>query len=234
MLKLIIRKIRFRMKRLTERWLLAKQGIIIKTGCCFTGICFEGHNYVGHHTCVSRSKVGRYSYIGANSSFDCAQIGRFCSIGDEVKVIAAQHPSSGFVSTSPVFFDKSSNIGSFTEGHQLFPDYRFVPGSNYKVIIGNDVWIGSNSLIIGGVKIGTGAIVAASAVVSKDVEPFSIVGGVPAKIIRYRFKKEQIDTIVKSGWWDKSDNWLKSHLEEMKDVETFCKRNASSIKTENT
>ena len=224
MLKLIITKTKFKINRFLKKRQLSKQGVTIGTGSHFTGTHFEGHNYIGPHTCISHSEVGRYSYIGKNSSFDRALIGCFCSIGDDVKVIAAQHPTQGFVSTSPVFFDKSSHIGSFTKGVQLFPDYRFVPTSNYKGIIGNDVWIGSNCTIIGGVKIGTGAIIAASAVVSKDVEPFSIVGGVPAKFIRYRFKKEQIDTVIRSCWWNKSEDWLKDHLEEMKEIETFCKK----------
>lgn len=230
MSKLVIRKIFVKIKRLIEKRKLAQLGVRLKRGSNFIGTSFEGNNYIGNNTCISFSEVGRYSYIGNNSSFDCTKIGRFCSIGDEVKVIAAQHPSSVFVSTSPVFYDKSSSIGSFTGGEQLFPDYRFVPGSNYKVIIEDDVWVGSSSLIIGGVKIGRGAIVAASTVVTKDVEPFSIVGGVPAKLIKYRFEKEQIGAIIQSEWWNQSDDWLKSHLEEMIDIETFCKRNDSKIK----
>ena len=201
---------------------LAKKNIKIMKGCAIVGTHFSGHNYIGVRSFLTNSKIGRYSYISNNCSFDHALIGSFCSIGNDVKLVAAQHPTSNFVSTSPVFYDKSSNIGSFTSGQQLFPDYKFVPGTNYKVIIGDDVWIGDNCLIIGGVKIGTGAIIAASAVVTKDVEPYAIVGGVPAKVIRFRFTKEQIDKILQSAWWEKSGDWLRSHLNEMKNVDTFC------------
>lgn len=103
MLKLIITKTKFKINRFLKKRQLSKQGVTIGTGSHFTGTHFEGHNYIGPHTCISHSEVGRYSYIGKNSSFDRALIGCFCSIGDDVKVIAAQHPTQGFVSTSPVF-----------------------------------------------------------------------------------------------------------------------------------
>ncbi len=85
-------------------------------------------------------------------------------------------------------------------------EYLTIDG--YNAIIGNDVWIGSNVLIIGGIKIGDGAIVAAGAVVTKDVPPYAIVGGIPARIIRFRFDKEQINKLLELKWWNKDDDWL--------------------------
>ncbi|MBU9735538.1 CatB-related O-acetyltransferase [Lachnospiraceae bacterium ASD5720] len=79
------------------------------------------------------------------------------------------------------------------------------------VIIGNDVWIGDGAQIIGGHKIGDGAIVAAGAVVTKDVLPYSIVGGVPAKIIRFRFEKDDINYLMQLKWWDKDREWIEKH-----------------------
>ena len=212
---------------------LRKRRVILLKGCSFASTEFESPNFAGYGTCITRSEVGKYSYLGNNCNFDQVKIGRFCSIGDNVQVIAAQHPSTGFVSTSPVFYDRHSNVGSFTSGQQLFDNYRYVSGTSYKVVIGNDVWIGSNSLIIGGVKIGTGAIIAASAVVTKDVEPFSIVGGVPAKFIKYRFEGKQINTIIQSEWWNQTDEWLSSHIETMKNIEIFCLENDQDINTNN-
>lgn len=93
--------------------------------------------------------------------------------------------------------------------------------SSKKTIIGNDVWIGARAIILSGVKIGDGAIIAAGAVVTKDVEPYTIAGGVPAKPIRKRFTDEQIDALINLKWWDKDDMWMReyaamfSHIEEL-------------------
>jgi len=87
--------------------------------------------------------------------------------------------------------------------------------------IGNDVWIGARAILRTGVKIGDGAIIAAGAVVVKDVEPFSIVGGVPAKHIRHRFSPDEIVRILESNWWNKDLEWLKRHHDSMTHISRF-------------
>lgn len=95
--------------------------------------------------------------------------------------------------------------------------------SSPKNIIGNDVWIGARAMILSGVKIGDGAVIAAGAVVTKDVEPYTIVGGVPAKPIRKRFTDEQIDALIKLKWWDKDDVWMRDHAAMFRHVEELIK-----------
>ena len=90
-----------------------------------------------------------------------------------------------------------------------------------KTGIGNDVWIGSNVIIPGGIQIGTGAIVATGSVVVKDVPPYAIVGGNPAKIIRYRFSKEQIDVLLGSEWWNWPIEKIRQQVDEFSDIEKF-------------
>ena len=90
-------------------------------------------------------------------------------------------------------------------------------------IIEDDVWIGCNATILQGVKIGTGAIVAAGAVVTKDVPPYAIVGGVPAKIIKYRFTEEQIKGLLKTEWWKRDAEEFKDKMETFENVDTFIK-----------
>ena len=90
------------------------------------------------------------------------------------------------------------------------------------IIKGNDVWIGSRATILGGVTIGHGAIIAAGAVVTKDVPPYAIVGGVPAKVIKYRFNEQQIEKLLSNPWWDKPIRWIKEHSQEFKDIEVYC------------
>ena len=87
--------------------------------------------------------------------------------------------------------------------------------------IGNDVWIGEDVKIIGGVTIGDGAIVATGATVTKDVPPYAIVGGVPAKVIRYRFDMPTIDFLLKDKWWDKPVDWIKSYAQEFKHIDLY-------------
>lgn len=167
---------------------------------------FEGNNALANNVEISHCFVGLCSYVNNNSSFYYTKIGRYCSIADHVHVCIGNHPVQ-FVTTHPAFYyDTTSQIGyTIHKGNPLYDTIFKYPENeaDYQVIIGNDVWVGSHALIMGGVKIGDGAIIAAGAVVTKDVEPYSIVAGVPAKIIRYRFEKNVIETLLKSQWWNR-------------------------------
>lgn len=90
-----------------------------------------------------------------------------------------------------------------------------------QIEIGNDVWIGDSVLILDGVKIGDGAVLAAGAVVTADVPPYAIVGGVPAKVIRYRFNEDEIEHLIKLKWWDKSEQWIKENAHLFSNVKKF-------------
>ena len=140
----------------------------------------EGHNVIVKGSNVINCKIGYASYIGAKSSICNTLIGRFTSIGPNVKTIIDAHPSKTFVSTHPSFYSLRKQVGFSFTTKQKFEEYPKID-NKYSVIIGNDVWIGSNVLILGGHKIGDGAIVAAGAVVTKDVPPYAIVGGGTSK-----------------------------------------------------
>lgn len=104
----------------------------------------------------------------------------------------------------------------------LYPIWKYTDPIGKKLVeIGNDVWIGSHVLIMDGVKIGDGAIIAAGAVVTKDVEPYSIVGGVPARHIRYRFSEEQIKKLLQLKWWEKDFGWIKEHYRDFRNINEF-------------
>ena len=91
-------------------------------------------------------------------------------------------------------------------------------GGKFLAEIGNDVWIGSHVLILDGVSVGDGAIIATGAVVTKDIEPYSIYGGVPARLIRYRFSQERINYLLNFSWWNKDEDWLFNHIKEFSDT----------------
>lgn len=161
---------------------------------------------------LHHSKVGRYSYIGRGSLVQNTEIGAFCSISEGCNIGMPSHPCS-FVSTSPVFLKGKNCLKThFAE----FP-YENCP----KTVIRNDVWIGSNAKIKSGVTIGDGAIIGAGAVVTKDVPPFGIVGGIPARLIRYRFEESVCQQLLESEWWYFSDQDLRSSGALFSDASSF-------------
>lgn len=148
---------------------------------------------------VVDTTIGRHSFCGYDCIILNAEIGAFCSIAQEVTIGGAAHPTH-FVSTSPVFLSHRDSVKFKFARHV----YEHLP----RTIIGHDVWIGYRATIRSGVTIGTGAVIGMGAVVTKDVAPYSIVGGNPATNLRFRFDKDVIDALLKSKWWD----WDKERL----------------------
>ena len=140
--------------------------------------------------------IQSYSYVGGKTQIQNAKVGKFCSIGENVRIGLGRHPLL-CKSTYPGFYSDNYNLYGVKKEYEC-------PISEYEsVSIGNDVWIGTSSIILDGVTIGDGAVVAAGAVVTKDVPPYAIVGGVPARVIKYRFSPERISELLIEKWWDK-------------------------------
>lgn len=182
---------------------------------------FEGMNKIHHHSYFS-GYMGYGSYLGDNCHLN-AKIGKFTSIAQNVRCNIGIHPYNVFVSTSPVFYSKSKskNGNTFTKIDR-FNELRFADKINkFGVIIGSDCWIGEGVFFSGGISVGDGAVILAHAVIVKDVPPFAIVGGVPSKIIKYRFDEKTINFLLKFKWWEKDPEWLKNNVDKMENVETF-------------
>ena len=164
---------------------------------------------------LSDTVMGAYSFIGPHCEIWGAAIGRFCSIAPRVIIGPSQHPTQ-WLSTHPFQFGRTNKF-AFWEQSKLFSYQRFEPSP--PPVIGNDVWIGDGATIMRGVRVGDGAIVAAGAVVTKDVPPYAIVAGVPARVVRYRFPSSLLSRmrgidmptrLVRSKWW-KYQVWLAKH-----------------------
>lgn len=177
---------------------------------------FEGNNFVAGE--LYGCCLGYGTYVHKGSALRNAKLGRFCAVGENVNIRLFEHPIH-MVSISPCFYRKEHTLKTFVD-ENLFDDLKSGSGG-YSVVIGNDVWIGSNVSIKSGITIGDGAVIGTGAVVMKDVEPYAIVGGVPAKRIRYRFTPDQIEALLRIRWWDKDIAWFEKNGKRFEDVDGF-------------
>ena len=190
----------------------------------FSVIC-EGSNGFAQPATIASSYLGFASYIAAHSHIQKTRIGRYSSIGPNVRCIFGRHPSSQFVSTHPSFFSLTPPVNlQLTEKQRFeeFPKPKDQKG-RYTISIGNDVWIGANVSIMDGVSIGDGAIVAANALVNKDVAPYTVVGGIPAKQIKKRFDDADIEFLLGVCWWDRPLSWIQENAQYFENIERLKK-----------
>lgn len=139
--------------------------------------------------------LGSYSY--SQSFFgSVARVGRYCSIGTGVEVMGHAHPTD-WVSTSPAFY-RARRSRLYASKREFFPQFDDISA---EVEVENDVWIGNDALLAHGVKLGTGSIIAARTVVTRDVPPYAIVAGTPARLVRFRFEEPVVERLLQSKWW---------------------------------
>ena len=161
---------------------------------------------------VVNSTIGRYSYVTRGTDVLYCDIGSFCSISGGCVIGGPSHPVE-WVSTSPVFEGCSS---------ALKKKFAKIPYNPYKTTtIGNDVWIGNNVLVKAGVKISDGAVIGMGSVVTKDVGPYEIWAGNPAKLIKKRFDDETIEKLLKTQWWNLTDEEIEKYSELMNEPKKF-------------
>ena len=138
--------------------------------------------YLLKNSIIDNTKIGKYTYIASWVAVTGSYIGNYCSIAPGAKIGLGEHGLSAFSTSRHI--NNNSNL------------------LEKKCILEHDVWVGTGAVILRGVKISTGAVIGANAVVTKDVEPFAVVAGCPAKIIKYRFNPEKIQKLLESKWWE--------------------------------
>ena len=167
---------------------------------------------LGGKCIIKQSSFGDYSYAETDVRITQTDIGNYCSIGPGAQIGLAGHPLKKYASTHPAFYLNRPELGYDLVSDDSRSDYT-------RTTIGSDVWIGTNAIIKDGITIGDGAIVGAGAVVTKDVEPYTIVAGVPAKPIRKRFDGDTIQALLGLKWWDRGEAWIREHITEMTDID---------------
>ena len=172
---------------------------------------------IGPNCSIVESEIGDYTYCAGDVSIIYATVGRFCSIASHVRINPGNHPMHRVTQHHMTY--RRSMFG-FGEDDTEFFQWR----RDHHVTIGHDVWIGHAAIIMPGVTIGTGAVIGSQAVVTKDVAPYTIVGGVPAKVIRERFPAETAERLTRIAWWDWPREVLEARFDDLLDLDRFLEK----------
>ena len=179
-----------------------------KSACQFgRGILYYPPYYM-HHVAI-----GDFTYVSSNCHMTRVSVGKFCSIGPNFCCGLGLHPTSG-ISTAPMFYSTVRQNGTTLCKTDKYEESK-------DTYIGNDVFIGANVTVLDGVRIGDGAVIGAGAVVTRDIPPYAVAVGVPAKVVKYRFAERQREALLELKWWD----WPRKDLNKVEryfwDVDTF-------------
>ncbi|MGN6774445.1 DapH/DapD/GlmU-related protein [Rhizobium sp.] len=171
-------------------------------------------------TSLHTAELGDFSYLGPRCIVGDATIGKFCAIAAEVRIGAPNHPMDRPSMHRFTYCPEYYAAGAVRD-HAFF-DRR----KEDRAVIGNDVWIGHGVIVLPGVKVGDGAVLAAGAVITKDVQPYTVVGGIPAKFIRERFSRSIAERLTSIAWWDWPFETIMERLVDFQssDIEAFCER----------
>ena len=175
---------------------------------------------VAAHTSFSDSSLGDYSYVMQHCQIDNSRIGKFCSLASFVRLNPGNHPLERVTSHHMTY--RAAQYGFAPHDDEAFFAWR----AAHPVTIGHDVWIGHNATVLPGVTIGNGAAVGAGAIVTKDVAPYSVVAGVPARVIRQRFPADVVAQLERIAWWDWTRAQLEQGFTDLSDVDDFIKKYA--------
>jgi phosphonate metabolism protein (transferase hexapeptide repeat family) len=175
---------------------------------------------------IRSSELGDYSYVERHSELIYTTTGKFCAIAADVRLNALNHPVERV--SQHKFTYRPNEYFTGKKLDKAFRDSRLNEG---RVVLGHDVWVGHGAIVLPGVTVGTGAVIGAGAVVTRDVEPYAMVAGVPARFMRWRFAPETRQRLIKLAWWDWSHDRLAGAVEDMQTLtaEQFCDKHDGGI-----
>ena len=197
-------------------------GVSVSYSCILARSKLANNVKLYDNVTIFNSTIGKYTYIQRGSTIGNATIGSFCSIAEGVKIGLGVHPISEFVSTHPFCYG-SNRVHHLNLNRRRSFFNKYFPES-VPVSIGHDVNIGVNAIVLDGVSIGNGAVIGAGSIVTKNVPPYSVVCGSPAKIIKKRFSDEMILSLEGIKWWDFDEEMLQSDILLFSDVRAFIKK----------
>lgn len=189
-----------------------KEPLIDKT-CAIKDSHIGIYTSFGPFTEISESVIDDYTYLMQNCQVQYSDVGKFCSIASYVRLHPVNHPMWRPTTHHMTYRRKSYGMGDTDDGE--FFDWR----RGNKVTIGHDVWLGHNVTVHAGVTIGHGAAIGSGSVVTKDIPPYAVAVGVPAKVIKYRFSDDVIEKLLDIKWWDWPCEKLKDRLEHLTDMQ---------------
>jgi len=189
---------------------------LIHPTCVVNDCIFGAYVELGDHCIANETEFGDYTYLFGQNDVTYAKLGKFNSIATGVRINPVQHPAKERAAAHH-FTYRCFHYGFGPDDERIIEWRR-----ENRVTTGHDVWIGHNAVVMGDVTVGHGAVIAAGAVVTHDVQPYEIVGGVPAKHIGWRYERELIEAFLRIRWWDWSHEQLKERLKDFDDAAQFC------------
>lgn len=190
---------------------------VIHDPCLIARSELGAYTELGANTVMVETRFGDYSYTAGDNQIIYATVGKFANIASHVRINPGNHPMER-VTLHHVTYRR--DLYGFGEDDAAFFDWRRA----HHCVIGHDTWLGHNVIVMPGVRIGDGAVVGSGAVVTKDVEPYTIVVGVPARPLRRRFPQAICDALQRIAWWDWDHDTLGARLDEMNDAARFVEK----------
>lgn len=199
-----------------QKKILGKEPFI-ESSCIIVDSQFGEFVEIGFSNNIQESTIDDYSYTCENCQIIYSYVGKFVNIASYVRLNPSPHPMQK-VTQHHMLYRKE--MFGFGEDDSRFFDFR----RSKKVHIGHDVWLGHNVVVMGGVTIGNGAVIGSGAIVTKDIPPYAIAVGNPARVIKYRFDDKTIENLQKISWWDWDNEKIKNSLDEFHQIDSFIEK----------